>query len=313
MADLPRVLNTVPAIPDASFVRDAYAAILHREPDPTGLEYYLTLLTKGALSREQMIADLLASDEAKSLTGRGIFSIPGPGQTRYCFQPWQNLVLKADGTVYVCCHHPPVGTVSPERSLEDILDGDSVRRLRHSLLAGRLDPFCSRCRNRSVVDAEQFRRDFVLKFFVADKAVNERGYIDLARHPEVLERIRFTGTDRGCSGLGDRVFLQPTQAFPEPMVTFRGIDLDEPSMLHVHLYLDDPDSPLVEFQIGVAEDPVNKVEAKLMRKQSVMVSMPCSQVGRHFEVNYSVRSLTGSYEHVKAHLSYPFFDPIATV
>jgi hypothetical protein len=313
MADFPRVLNTVPAIPDASFVRDAYVAILNREPDPVGLEYFLSQLAEGALSREQMISALLASEEAKTCTGKGIFSIPSPGQTRYCFQPWQNLVLKADGTVYPCCHHPPVGTVSPERGLEDVLDGDSVRMLRHSLLAGRLDPFCARCRNRTVVDAEQFRRDFALKFFVADKTLNERGHIDLTRHPEVLERISFTGTDRGCAGLGERVFLRPTQAFPEPMVTFREIELDEPSTLYVHLYLDDPDSPTIGFRISVAEDPVNKIEAKLKGKQSVMISMRCSLIGRRFDVNCSVHSLTGSYEHAKAHLSYPFFDPIETM
>ena len=51
------------------FVRKAYLALLGREADPTGLQYYTERLARGD-SREQIIADLHADPEGQAYGGR---------------------------------------------------------------------------------------------------------------------------------------------------------------------------------------------------------------------------------------------------
>jgi hypothetical protein len=51
-------------IGDEVFVREAYRAILSRDPDPDGLEHYVSTLASGAVSRRRIIEILLTSSEA---------------------------------------------------------------------------------------------------------------------------------------------------------------------------------------------------------------------------------------------------------
>jgi hypothetical protein len=54
---------------DATFVEEAYRAILLREPDPTEIDQYLRLIRDG-VSKLWIIEDLLASEELRSLERR---------------------------------------------------------------------------------------------------------------------------------------------------------------------------------------------------------------------------------------------------
>jgi hypothetical protein len=64
-----------PAVPEdplerldgAAFVEEAYRTILRREPDLAGKDLYLTLLSRGELSRPQIIEALRSSDEYRNL------------------------------------------------------------------------------------------------------------------------------------------------------------------------------------------------------------------------------------------------------
>jgi len=292
---------------DAGWIREAYITILNREPDAAGLEYWANQLSSGSLSQEDIIANLLNSEEAASASGMGIFTIPGPGQTRYCLDPWRNVVVKADGSVLPCCSHPPVGRVSADCGLEQVLDGDTMRALRHSLLSGRLDPSCARCRNQPAVDVGHFRRDFALTNFVAGKVVDGAGYIDLTRNPDVARTIQFTGAEAGFHGLGAEVFLQPTKASPLPAVTFRDIEVTEPSVLHVEVSVRDADASMTGCCISVSGDRVNTIEARLKTPQCITLTLEIVPSIRPVSVTYSARSLARDKQ-AAVYFSYPFFD-----
>jgi radical SAM protein with 4Fe4S-binding SPASM domain len=296
-----------PRISDEEFLDEAYRIVLARGPDLAGLQYYLAQLAAGT-PRDRIVAALATSEEAQRGRSLGVYNIPRAGQTRHCFEPWQEFVLKADGTVYPCCSHSPVGKVTTEVSLEDVMTGDALQALRHSLLTGKLDPYCMRCGHQPVEDVDHFRRDFARIFFIANKAIDGRGYIDLTQHPEVLERIRFTTVAEGCCGLGDRILLRPTPAYPEPTVSFGAIHLDQPSTAHIHLYLDHHEAPPISFRIKLGTRPTQSLEITLRGRQSLPVAIDCPMTGT-IDISYSVRSVTDCFEHVEAHLSYPFFDP----
>ena len=78
--------------------------------------------------------------------------------TRDCLDPWFMVYVSADRSVHPCCPHSAVGVLSDDVSLSDILDGPSMRELRHSLLTGELDADCASCPTRSLTDPESLRR-----------------------------------------------------------------------------------------------------------------------------------------------------------
>ena len=57
--DLLRHVGDVPR-----FLQEAYGRILHREPDPQGIEYFGKSLRSGEMTVRQVVETLLASDEA---------------------------------------------------------------------------------------------------------------------------------------------------------------------------------------------------------------------------------------------------------
>lgn len=65
------------------------------------------------------------------------------GMTRDCVDPWQYLEFRADGKVGPCCVRV-IGDLN-ETSLEKIINGQSARQLRASLLMGRPDATCRGC------------------------------------------------------------------------------------------------------------------------------------------------------------------------
>ena len=54
------------AASDADYVRDAYRALLRREPDPSGFGAYLNALQSGALTREAVYKSIASSQECRS-------------------------------------------------------------------------------------------------------------------------------------------------------------------------------------------------------------------------------------------------------
>lgn len=79
---------------DEEFVRTAYAAILKRNPDNEGLNYYLKRIRSG-ISRENLLIQLLKSPEAKIYNTK-ISGLPGYKLTDRVFNiPFIGAVVSA--------------------------------------------------------------------------------------------------------------------------------------------------------------------------------------------------------------------------
>ena len=77
--------------------------------------------------------------------------------TRDCTDPWFFAQLTATREVRPCCWHPPVGTLAPGGSLEAVLNGPEIRKLRAGLLTGHLNEHCLVCPARSLTSIETLR------------------------------------------------------------------------------------------------------------------------------------------------------------
>jgi radical SAM protein with 4Fe4S-binding SPASM domain len=89
-----------------------------------------------------------------------IYSSAQVGFTKNCFDPWNYSQIKADGTVYPCCAHSPVGKVDDTNSYSDVLDGENLQTLRGSLLNGDLDNECRNCHMRSDISIPEFQASY---------------------------------------------------------------------------------------------------------------------------------------------------------
>ena len=78
--------------------------------------------------------------------------------TRDCLDPWFFAYVSANRTVKPCCPHGPIGVLSDDVSLAEILNGPEIQELRRSLLTGELDADCANCPTRSLTDPESLRR-----------------------------------------------------------------------------------------------------------------------------------------------------------
>lgn len=83
----------------------------------------------------------------------------GKGMTRDCSLPWQTAMMYADGHVRPCCtSDASVGNMK-DASLEAILNGESMRKFRSSLLTGELaGTMCMNCSMAPEVPIKQFKR-----------------------------------------------------------------------------------------------------------------------------------------------------------
>lgn len=78
------------------------------------------------------------------LRGDGTDLTIDEGKTRLCVDPWTYIEFRVDGSVAPCCVRPSVGSLQ-KSTIAEILNGAEIRALRHSLLTGHLDKYCSQC------------------------------------------------------------------------------------------------------------------------------------------------------------------------
>jgi len=83
---------------------------------------------------------------------------PGPGQTRYCLDPWANAHLKASGAVWACCRELDLGVEGRDGSLAEILNGPKFQTLRKELLTGNLNPVCRTCPDKQISTLAELRQ-----------------------------------------------------------------------------------------------------------------------------------------------------------
>ena len=114
---------------------------------------------------------------------RRLSSIPQAGETRDCLDPWNTVLLQANGDVALCCWSKAVGNLHGS-SLSEVLRGEKARELRRTLLSGELIDDCRNCPARGLVSRG------ALKVKVEELAQEALQRAELRRwrtHAQVLE------------------------------------------------------------------------------------------------------------------------------
>lgn len=62
----------------------------------------------------------------------------------YCTMPWSHLHVAVDGQIQLCCISQRVGLLS-KNTLEDVWNGDTLKRVRKQMLNNEKPPECSKC------------------------------------------------------------------------------------------------------------------------------------------------------------------------
>ncbi len=153
-ADLPNVPDGVWDLTDdeaAQFVLSISEAITLLEKTATRFTVRPGLVSKLLPISQAMNAGLKPSAESLR-TGDNEDLNLGP-----CMQPWQTVIVLADGNVRTCCGMDySVGNIN-EQSLSEIVNGDAARDVRAKLLSGESELPCSRCWAAQANTPESFR------------------------------------------------------------------------------------------------------------------------------------------------------------
>jgi molybdenum cofactor biosynthesis enzyme MoaA len=77
--------------------------------------------------------------------------------TTFCMHPFTGLATREDGAIQVCCRSHPIGFIQ-EESLEEIWNGNHMRRLRKQVLNNERPPECAPCFNLEDQGVESLRQ-----------------------------------------------------------------------------------------------------------------------------------------------------------
>lgn len=69
-SETPATASQLLSLGHVEFIVYGYRLLLHREPDPEGMEYYLTSLRSGAVSKAQILSSIIRSQEGKRVGAR---------------------------------------------------------------------------------------------------------------------------------------------------------------------------------------------------------------------------------------------------
>jgi len=86
------------------------------------------------------------------------YSLQGSDRTRDCLDPWWYVKLAAGGEILPCCRTTePIGKLAEASGPAQIANNAAVRRLRESLLTGRLPEVCRTCNIRGWTSLDELR------------------------------------------------------------------------------------------------------------------------------------------------------------
>lgn len=74
----------------------------------------------------------------------------------FCMHPFTGLATREDGAIKACCRSHPVGFIQ-KNSLEEIWNGDAIKRIRKQVLIGERPPECEPCFNLEDQGVESLR------------------------------------------------------------------------------------------------------------------------------------------------------------
>lgn len=75
----------------------------------------------------------------------------------FCMHPFTGLATREDGAIQVCCRSHPIGFIQ-ENTLEEIWNGDTMKRIRQQVLNGERPPECSPCFSLEDAGVESLRQ-----------------------------------------------------------------------------------------------------------------------------------------------------------
>ena len=90
-------------------------------------------------------------------------------QTRFCFDPWIVLNIKADGNVYPCCRSRFSFGCWKDISLKDIIMSEVAIEFKQGLLEGgeKLHPDCMSCPRKAPISVDEFKVKFIARLEIA--------------------------------------------------------------------------------------------------------------------------------------------------
>jgi len=95
----------------------------------------------------------------------------------YCSAPWEEFVLHADLSYSPCCFGPKVGKITSVDEIDQVWNGEVIRKIRHDLLNGIKNPMCEGCalfnviHNRPVIEVAD---DWQPKYQTVESAAIQR-------------------------------------------------------------------------------------------------------------------------------------------
>ena len=82
-----------------------------------------------------------------------------PNFNQLCYEPWWNMIIRANGRVGPCCMFDYTAEYCHTKSLEEIWHGEYFTRIRENIQSGKLLDFCARCNPSQVVDNRRIREE----------------------------------------------------------------------------------------------------------------------------------------------------------
>lgn len=82
-----------------------------------------------------------------------------PYFSQLCYEPWWNMIIRANGRVGPCCMFDYTAEYVHSKSLKEIWQGRYFRQLRKNIQDGRLLDYCARCNPSQVIDNRRIREE----------------------------------------------------------------------------------------------------------------------------------------------------------
>ena len=115
--------------------------------------FLTTELVESANTMDEQIVK--ESADAPDPEGRAL----RPYFNQLCYEPWWNMIIRANGRVGPCCMFDYTAEYVQSKSLKEIWYGRYFRQLRKNIQDGRLLDYCSRCNPSQVIDNRRIREE----------------------------------------------------------------------------------------------------------------------------------------------------------
>ncbi|MCP3889274.1 MAG: hypothetical protein GY702_10425, partial [Desulfobulbaceae bacterium] len=107
------------------------------------------------------------------------------GQTRFCFDPWVILNIKANGNLYPCCRSRFSFGTWKDHSIDEIIDSDAAIKFKIGLIEGgsKLHPDCECCPRKSPISIKEYTKKILNfgKIEQKDQTINS-GFISFLKN-----------------------------------------------------------------------------------------------------------------------------------